>query len=75
MNAIILAGGKSSRMFQSGEDQHKALLPIQNIPNIERIILMLHCCDITEIIVVAPYNNAHFDYLAQKYSCKVAHIH
>lgn len=35
MNAIILAAGKSYRMFQTGGNIHKALLPIQNIPNIE----------------------------------------
>ena len=42
MNAIILAAGKSYRMFQTGGNIHKALLPIQNIPNIERTILILH---------------------------------
>ena len=73
MNAIILAGGKSSRMFQTGGCIHKALLPIQNVPNIERTILMLHCCNITEIIVAVPYNNPDFDYLREKYSCKIVY--
>lgn len=74
MNAIILAAGESSRMYQTGGKTHKALLPIQNIPNIERIILMLHCLNITDIIVAVPYNCSLFDYLKKKYLCKIVNI-
>lgn len=73
MNAIILAAGNSLRMYQTGANIHKALLPIQNVPNIERTILMLHCCNITEIIIAVPYECSHFDYLEEKYSCKIIH--
>lgn len=71
MNAIILAAGNSLRMYQTGANIHKALLPIQNIPNIERTILMLQFCNITEIIIAVPYQCTLFDYLAEKYSCKI----
>jgi CTP:phosphocholine cytidylyltransferase-like protein/N-acetylglutamate synthase-like GNAT family acetyltransferase len=71
VNAIILAAGNSLRMYQTGANIHKALLPIQNIPNIERTILMLQFCNITEIIIAVPYQCTLFDYLAEKYSCKI----
>lgn len=73
MNAIILAAGNSLRMYQTGANIHKALLPIQNIPNIERTILMLKFCNITEIIIAVPYQCTLFDYLEEKYSCKIVH--
>lgn len=73
MNAIILAAGNSLRMYQTGANIHKALLPIQNIPNIERTILMLQFCNITEIIIAVPYECTLFDYLEKKYSCKIVH--
>ena len=59
MNAIILAAGNSLRMYQTGANIHKALLPIQNIPNIERTILMLQFCNITEIIIAVPVSYTH----------------
>ncbi len=74
MNAIILAAGKSSRMYKSGADLPKGLLPILGLPNIERNILMLHMIDIYEIIIAVPFDSVHFDYLAEKYSCTVIHI-
>lgn len=49
MNAIILAGGKSSSMYATGATVHKALLPIMGIPNIERTIMMLHDYHISDI--------------------------
>lgn len=74
MNAIILAAGKSSRMYKSGANLPKGLLPILGIPNIERNILMLHMIDVYEIIIAVPFDSVHFDYLAEKYSCTVIHI-
>lgn len=74
MNAIILAAGKSSRMYKSGANLPKGLLPILGIPNVERIILMLHMLDINEIIIAVPFDSVHFDYLARKYSCTIIHI-
>ena len=74
MNAIILAAGKSSRMYASGAKTHKALLPIMGIPNIERTILMLHDHNISEIIIAVPPQNHDFDYLHAKYSCIIENI-
>lgn len=74
MNAIILAGGKSSRMYATGATVHKALLPIMGIPNIERTIMMLHDFHIVDIIIAVPAFNHDFDYLIEKYSCIIEHI-
>ena len=74
MNAIILAAGKSSRMYESGENLPKGLMPILGIPNIERTILMLHMLDIYEIIIAVPAETQDFDYLYKKYSCTIIHI-
>lgn len=74
MNAIILAAGKSSRMYKSGANLPKGLLPILGIPNIERTILMLHMLDVYEIIIAVPFDSVQFDYLAGKYSCTIIHI-
>ncbi len=74
MNAIILAAGNSSRMYESGGNQPKGLLPILGIPNIERTILMLHMIDIYEIIIAVPFHSLQFDYLTEKYSCTIIHV-
>lgn len=74
MNAIILAAGKSSRMYKSGSTLPKGLLSVLGIPNIERTILMLHMIDIYDIIIAVPFNSIQFDYLAEKYSCTIIHI-
>lgn len=74
MNAIILAAGNSSRMYESGGNLPKGLLPILGIPNIERTILMLHMIDIYEIIIAVPFQSSHFDYLIEKYSCTIIHV-
>ncbi len=74
MNAIILAAGLSSRMFASGANKPKALLPIFEIPNIERTIQILHCYSIQEIIILVPHGNKMFDYLISKYNCKIINV-
>lgn len=74
MNAIILAAGNSSRMYESGGKLPKGLLPILGIPNIERTILMLHMIDIYEIIIAVPCHSSQFDYLAEKYSCTIINV-
>lgn len=74
MNAIILAAGKSSRMYEGGANLPKGLLPILGIPNIERTILMLHMLDIYEIIIAVPFDSLQFDYLREQYSCTIIHI-
>lgn len=74
MNAIILAAGKSSRMYATGASVHKALLPIMGIPNIERTILMLHDINIFDIEIAVSASNQDFNYLVDKYSCNIKYI-
>lgn len=74
MNAIILAAGKSSRMYKSGSSLPKGLLSVLGLPNIERTIFMLHMIDVYDIIIAVPFNSIQFDYLAEKYSCTIIHI-
>lgn len=74
MNAIILAAGLSSRMFASGANKPKALLPILGIPNIERTIQILHCYNIQEIIILVPHGSKMFDYLVPKYNCRIINV-
>lgn len=71
MNAIILAGGHSSRMNACGISTHKPLLPILGLPNIERTIIMLNDCEIREIVIVAGLYAKNYEYLYEKYNCKI----
>ncbi|OBX06524.1 protein licC [Gallibacterium salpingitidis] len=71
MNAIILAAGLGSRFKDFIRDKHKALLPINSQPNIERTIQFLHKANIYDIFIVTGYNAYLFDYLSLKYNCKI----
>lgn len=67
MNAIILAAGLGSRFNELTKENHKALLPIDGIPNIERTIRYLQEADITDITVITGHMASLFDYLKAKY--------
>ncbi|MBO0477317.1 NTP transferase domain-containing protein [Vagococcus sp. DIV0080] len=67
MNAIILAAGLGSRFGESSKKQHKALLLIENKPNIERTIEFLYESDIEEIIIIVGHLAEEFLYLEAKY--------
>ncbi|MGY4677041.1 NTP transferase domain-containing protein [Pasteurella sp. P03HT] len=69
MNAIILAAGLGSRFKEITQKTHKALLPIDNIPNIERTIHYLKQANINEIYIVTGHLSEQFDYLAEQYGC------
>lgn len=69
MNAIILAAGLGSRFNEITKYKHKALLPINNIPNIERTILYLLDAGITEIYVITGHLREQFTFLERKYNC------
>lgn len=71
MNAIILAAGLGSRLKEITKNKHKALLPVDNIPNIERTILYLHEAGIKDIFIVTGYLKEQFDYLKDKYNCNL----
>lgn len=57
MQAIILAAGKSSRLFPFGGSSHKAALPLMGKSLISRTIENLRACSIEEIIVVVSPDN------------------
>ncbi|WP_158076055.1 NTP transferase domain-containing protein, partial [Rodentibacter trehalosifermentans] len=69
MNAIILAAGLGSRFKEVSKNTHKALLPINGLPNIERTIKFLKQADINDIYIVTGHLAKQFDYLSEKYSC------
>lgn len=71
MNAIILAAGLGSRLKEITQNTHKALLPIDDIPNIERTIIYLHEAGIRDISIVTGYLKEQFNYLIDKYNCNL----
>lgn len=73
MNAIILAAGMGSRFHEITKNNHKALLPIDNMPNIERTITFLKSTGIEEIIIVVGHMGHMFEYLKEKYNVTLVH--
>ncbi|MCF7530280.1 NTP transferase domain-containing protein [Neisseria lisongii] len=71
MNAIILAAGLGSRLKEITQQTHKALLPINGKPNIERIIEYLQQAGINDVYIVTGYLKEQFEYLKDKYGCKL----
>ncbi len=71
MNAIILAAGLGSRFKDFVSNSHKALLPILSMPNIERTIKFLQEANIFDIFIVTGHNAHLFEYLNDKYKCKI----
>lgn len=73
MNAIILAAGLGSRFKDITKNNHKALLPIGDVPNIERTIMYLNEAGISDINIVTGHMHQLFDYLKEKYNVKLLH--
>lgn len=73
MNAIILAAGLGSRFKDVTKNNHKALLPINGTPNIDRTIQFLIEAGISEIIIVTGHMSCLFDRLKNQYGCKLIH--
>ena len=71
MNAIILAAGLGSRFQDITKNNHKALLPIGGIPNVERTIQYLHESEIKDITIVVGHMHHLFNYLIDKYQVKL----
>lgn len=67
MNAIILAAGLGSRFKEYTKTQHKALLPINGLPNIERTIIFLNEANIYGIYIVTGHLSKEFEYLVDKF--------
>lgn len=71
MNAILLAAGLGSRFKDITKNNHKALLPIGGVPNIERTINYLHDFGIQDITIVVGHMAHMFDYLKDKYQVRL----
>ncbi|MGY3189330.1 NTP transferase domain-containing protein [Lysinibacillus sp. TE18511] len=67
MNAIILAAGLGSRFKEWTKTKHKALLPINKEPNLERTISFLIEAKIYEIYIVTGHLSNQFEYLKEKF--------
>ena len=57
MKAVILAGGKGSRIFPFDKYWQKAFLPVGNKPNTLRLIEILNRVGVKEIDVLAAYKS------------------
>lgn len=73
MNALLLAAGLGSRFKDITKHNHKALLPIGNVPNIERTIRYLHDAGISDITIVVGHMAELFDYLKDKYQVRLVY--
>lgn len=74
MNAVILAAGKSSRMRSDGYDTPKPLLPILDVPNIERTVWMLHDFGIDDITILCSSDSLGlYLFLEERYHCQLLH--
>ncbi len=67
MKAIILAAGLGSRFKEITKTTHKALLPIQGEPNLERTIKFLKEANVQDIYIVTGHLKQSFEYLIDKY--------
>lgn len=73
MNALLLAAGLGSRFKEITKNNHKALLPIGGVPNIERTIGFLHDAGIKDITIVVGHMAELFDYLKDKYQVRLVY--
>lgn len=71
--AIILAAGKGQRSLPLMEQYPKALLEVENIPLIERLIEQLQEAGIKEIYIVTGFMADKFQYLKEKYDVCLLH--
>ncbi|WP_217580473.1 NTP transferase domain-containing protein [Lysinibacillus sp. GbtcB16] len=67
MNAIILAAGLGSRFKEWTKTKHKALLPINEVPNLERTIQFLNEAKIYDIYIITGHLANQFEYLIEKF--------
>jgi choline kinase len=75
MKAIILAAGTGSRLMPLTKDMPKALLEINDLSIMERMIINCISCDVKEYIIVLGYKKERviekIDYLKKKYNVKI----
>lgn len=69
--AVIMAAGYGSRFVPLSFDTPKGLLKVYGEPMIERQIKQLKEVGINDIIIVIGYMKEKFEYLIDKYGCKL----
>lgn len=65
--AVILAGGRGTRLNEVTENMPKGFLEIDGVPIVEQSIQKLIACGIDEIIIGTGHCNEWYDNLIQKY--------
>jgi bifunctional N-acetylglucosamine-1-phosphate-uridyltransferase/glucosamine-1-phosphate-acetyltransferase GlmU-like protein len=72
--AVLLCGGKGSRMVSQGIDVHKPLIPISGIPSLIHVLNQLNSCGIdfsTRIVVVPPNRVEEYEVVLKGLDCSV----
>jgi galactokinase/CTP:molybdopterin cytidylyltransferase MocA len=72
--AVLLCGGKGSRMASQGIDVHKPLIPVSGIPSLIHVLNQLDDCEIdfsTRIVVVPPNKVDEYELVLKELRCSV----
>ena len=72
--AILLCGGKGSRMASQGIDVHKPLIPVSESPSLIHVLNQLNSCGIdfsARIIVVPPNRVEEYDAVLKGLGCSI----
>jgi galactokinase len=72
--AVLLCGGRGSRMVQQGVDVHKPLIPIDGVPSLIRVLDKLGECGIEfaiTLVVVPPERIAEYTKALKGKACTV----
>ncbi len=72
IKAIILAAGKSIRLFPYSQNLPKGLIPVENKPILRHMIDTLHACGINEIILVTGFQDKK---MREFFKTEVKYIH
>ncbi len=72
--AVILCGGKGSRMVKQGVDIHKPLMEIDGVPALLRVLTQLSVCGVefdTTVVVVPPQRKEEYEMILDGWNCQV----
>ena len=72
IKAVVLAAGKSIRLFPFSENLPKGLIPVGNKPILRHMIDTLHACGINEIILVTGFQDKK---MREYFKREVKYIH
>ena len=78
LQAVILAGGKGTRISTASINNPKPLIKVNELPFIFYLIKQLEEANVKEIIILSGHMNNEFDFFIKKYNdrfqCKVSNI-